>query len=423
MSSQSDPIVRALRRLIARDPSDPLRLDYAAIARFAESRLQAAGRMLAAPFQELLTTRTAPVAPVAPVSAPVAPVSAPVAPVSALVEPRPRSSAAIGRLARHRRPISLAACLLIVAVAAVSTQPTVSAAGDPSLPGSSAAPSDQGQYAVAAFYQLDGTIYNTIQVGDQAAVGGGFQWYTVVSGDTVMKIAGRFNLSVNTLYWANKRRLPDPESIQIGLRLLIPPVDGVVWVVGAGDTLSALAQKYKISTQAIVVANALPDENVTAGQILVVPVDPPSMPTAKPGCVGNCSYTGGTLRKPVAGYYTISQYYSSSHPAIDFSAASGTPVVASAGGTVVYAGWKTSGAGSGGGIVVWINHNGKLWTTYNHLSAEFVKAGQTVAAGQRIGSVGSTGNSTGPHLHFEVWVCYPWTGGNTSCTRNPLKYF
>jgi murein DD-endopeptidase MepM/ murein hydrolase activator NlpD len=298
----------------------------------------------------------------------------------------------------------------------------VSAAESRPSPTAGAEATAPAQYAGVAFYQPDGTIYNTIQIGDDPSAGGAYQWYSVVGGDTVGKIAGRFHISVDTLYWANKNRLPNPNSISVGLRLLIPPVDGITMSVKAGDTLSGLASKYKTTTQGIVIANNLPDESITAGQILVMPVDPPPMPTTKSGCTGNCSYTGGKLLWPVKGYYTISQYYSSRHPAIDLAAATGTPVIAAASGTVIYAGWKTSGGGVGGGIVVWINHNGKLYTTYNHLSAEFVSVGQTVSAGQRIGSVGMTGSATGPHLHFEVWVCYPWSDGTTSCARNPLKY-
>ncbi len=402
MSSQADSIVRALRKLTGRDPQEPLRLDGEALLRAAESRLRAAGRLVAAPFAELFGTR---------------PESSPAA------QARPDGSGAVlGLLARYRRPASLAACLLIVAVTVVATLPTVSAAESRPSPTPGAEATAPAQYAGVAFYQPDGTIYNTIQIGEDPAAGGGFQWYTVVGGDTVRKIAGRFSISVDTLYWANKSRLPYPDSIAVGLRLLIPPVNGVVIVITAGDSLSSLAQKYKVAANAIAVANVLPDDKLTAGQILVIPVEPKPMPTPKSGCVGTCSYGGGTLRKPIVGYYYISQYYSSRHPAIDFAAATGTPVVASAGGKVVYAGWKNSGAGAGGGIVVWINHNGKLYTTYNHLSAEFVSVGQTVAAGQRIGSVGETGNATGPHLHFEVWVCYPWTGGTTGCARNPLNY-
>ncbi len=406
MSSQTDLVVRALRRLITKDPEKPIRIDaetLGAVARGVESRLLAAARLAVAPFVELLR----PLAASAPASE---------APAGGL-------GAFAGWLARHRQVLSLAGCGLVVAVAAVFALPPVSAAESPLVPDGSAEPSAFMPQPEVAFYQPDGMIYNTIQLGDGPAGSGGYQWYTVVGGDTVAKIASRFHISIETLYWANKNRLPNLDSISIGLRLLIPPVDGITMVVTAEDTLGSLAKKYKTSTQEIMIANSLPDENITPKQILVMPVDPPALPVVrKPSCVGNCSYTGGTLLVPVKGYYRISQYYSSSHPAIDFAAATGTPVIAAAGGKVIYAGWKTSGGGQGGGIVVWIDHNGKLYTTYNHLSAEFVSVGQTIAAGQRIGSVGETGMATGPHLHFEVWVCYPWTNGNTGCARNPLSY-
>jgi murein DD-endopeptidase MepM/ murein hydrolase activator NlpD len=125
----------------------------------------------------------------------------------------------------------------------------------------------------------------------------------------------------------------------------------------------------------------------------------------------------------VPGHTNLSQGYTSVHRAIDIPAPTGSAVVAAYGGTVIFAGWKYAGSeGYGGGLVIWLSHGGKLWTTYNHLSAEFVHVGQVVSAGQRIGNIGMTGNATGPHLHFEVWACYPWTGGGTTCARNPLNY-
>lgn len=357
---------------------------------------------------------------------------------------RARLVGAVGRraspLTRHRRLVPLSACLLLVAVAAASALPPVSAAGraDPT-PSASSTPSgndgmgnsggadqtsaDQG----IDMYAGDGSVYNTIQAGDAPVASGGFQIYVVKGGDNLKKVAARFGIGVTTLYWANRSKLPDPDSIQIGLRLLIPPVNGVVVTVKAKDTLTSLASKYRVAVQDIVNANNLADSTVTVGQTLIIPGAPvAAIPTPKPGCAAGCggsTWNGGRLRWPVAGTWTISQYYSATrHPALDIAANAGTPVVAAAGGTVIFAGWKRSGGGYGGGIEVWISHGGKLYTTYNHLSAEFVSIGQTVSAGQHIGNVGMTGNATGPHLHFEVWVCYPWSDGTTSCARNPLNY-
>jgi murein DD-endopeptidase MepM/ murein hydrolase activator NlpD len=274
----------------------------------------------------------------------------------------------------------------------------------------------------------DGAVYNVIQTVDVASASGDFKIYVVQGGDSLNKIGARFGLSRNTVYWANPTRLPNPASIRVGLKLLIPPADGVTVTVRSGNTLSGFASKYKVSVQKIMASNAMTDTSVTVGQLLLIPTaQVPAIPTPKPagGPGGGIAWHGGKLRWPVPSSRTITQYFSSSrHPALDIGANTGAPVVAAYGGKVIFAGWKYSGsAGYGGGLVVWISHGGKLWTTYNHLSAEFVRVGQVVSAGQVIGHVGMTGNATGPHLHFEVWACYPWTGGGTACARNPLRYF
>jgi murein DD-endopeptidase MepM/ murein hydrolase activator NlpD len=224
----------------------------------------------------------------------------------------------------------------------------------------------------------------------------------------------------------------------------VPSVDGLVVVIGATDTIEALAVKYGVAVQEIVDANNLAGPNIVTGETLLIPgASGGPMPTPKPqtqttsgggsttsgggsttssGGGGSTTWTGGRLLWPVLGGSTISQRFHSGHPAIDIAAHQGQAVVAAAGGTVIYAGWKTSGGGIGGGIVVWISHNGRLYTTYNHLSAESVRIGQHVNAGQRIGSIGMTGNATGPHLHFEVWVSFPWGDWTTGGCRNPLSY-
>ena len=121
------------------------------------------------------------------------------------------------------------------------------------------------------------------------------------------------------------------------------------------------------------------------------------------------SYTGGRFHWPVVGGGNyISQYFHSGHGAIDIAADYGSPVVAAAGGRVVFAGWKSNG----GGWQVWISHGGGLYTTYNHMSGSRSAPARRVGRGQRVGRVGQSGNATGPHLHFEVWRGgMPWSGG------------
>jgi murein DD-endopeptidase MepM/ murein hydrolase activator NlpD len=264
--------------------------------------------------------------------------------------------------------------------------------------------------------------------------------YSVQPGDTLARVASKFGLAVTTIYWANQSTLPNPQLLRPGQTLAIPPIDGLVVVVGKNDTLGSIATKYGVASQDIIDANNLFDPTLFAGETIIVPgAETPPLPAPKGGASGNGSSTAwtGRLVWPVPGHKQITQRFGCTgvpseppygkcahyHDAIDIGAPEGSEVVAAAAGTVIYAGWKLAGSdGYGGGLVVWISHGGKLYTTYNHLSSEIVKVGQIVKAGQRIGSVGMTGNATGPHLHFEVWVCYPWTGATIGCARNPLNY-
>ena len=117
---------------------------------------------------------------------------------------------------------------------------------------------------------------------------------------------------------------------------------------------------------------------------------------------------------PVPGGF-ISQYFHAGHQALDIAGTYGQPVIAAAGGVVTFAGWKNNG----GGYQVWMSIGGNMFTTYNHLSAVSVGVGQSVAAGHEVGKLGMSGDATGPHCHFEVWIGPIWNGG----TRvNPLNY-
>jgi murein DD-endopeptidase MepM/ murein hydrolase activator NlpD len=415
------PTLRALRRLVARDPEAPIRVDLGVTRASLTASLREAVRPIGDSVGEILgDDRTAGSA---------GPTVA-TGPAGALGGP-------LARARRHRHLLPLGACLLLVAVAAVSAMTPVSASGAPAAtPGDSSAiagsdsGTDQSVDQTSVDQDVgsdlgDSNVYNVIQTVAIAPGSGDFQIYVVQSGDSLSKIAAKFGLSRNTIYWANTSRVPNPSSIRVGLKLLIPPVDGVTVTVKANNTVSGLASKYKVSSQKILVANSMSSAALTVGQLLVIPVaQVPAIPTPKPPSAASLAWHGGKLRWPVPGHTRLSQGYWSGHRAIDIIAPTGTPVVAAYGGTVIFAGWKYSGdPGYGGGLVVWISHGGKLWTTYNHLSAEYVHVGQVVTAGQRIGSIGMTGNATGPHLHFEVWSCYPWTGLTTACARNPLNYF
>ncbi len=261
--------------------------------------------------------------------------------------------------------------------------------------------------------------------------------YKVKSGDTLVDIAHKYDVSMMTLWWANK--LKSKDDLHVGQVLRIPPVSGLVYTVRATDTLDSVAARYKVDASDVIKLNGLEDPTLVVGQVLVLPGAkgapiPTPKPTPKPAVRstssrsssgssggghsgGSVHYTGGRFHWPVVGGNNyISQYYHYGHEAIDIAADYGSRVVAAAGGRVTFAGWKSNG----GGWQVWISHGSNTYTTYNHMSAITVGSGQSVGRGQQVGRIGQSGNATGPHLHFEVWIGPIWNGG----TRvNPLRYF
>ena len=287
-----------------------------------------------------------------------------------------------------------------------------------------------GDSASTGPFLQDGTLLKPVSVNTQVADGSNLlRTYTVQSGDTLTGIAGKFQVSMMTIWWAND--LSSKDALHIGQTLTIPPVSGLVVTVKDGDTLDSLAATYHINASDILTVNGLNDPNLIIGQTLILPgasgdaiptpaPTPTPKPAPKPVAVssggGTSRYTGGALLWPVVGGNNyISQYYHYGHWAIDIAATYGSTVRAAAAGTVIFAGWKSNG----GGYQVWISHGGNLYTTYNHMSAVLVGAGQRVGRGQQVGRIGMSGDATGPHLHFEVWIGPVWNGG----TRvNPLNY-
>lgn len=233
--------------------------------------------------------------------------------------------------------------------------------------------------------------------------------YTVVEGDTIEDIARRYGVSTETLLYVNDMYADD--ILQIGQELLIPTMDALVYTVAEGDTMWGIADAFSADFDEIVAAN--PDVNADAlqpGDILFIPGGtPPSRRTAvasrggsrTPAATGtfeiwpvsaNVSDWFGWRVHPVTGVWHL-------HDGIDLDASYGTPVAAVASGTVTTAGWL-----GGYGNAVKIDHGDGIMTMYAHLSEVAVSPGEWVEAGELIGYVGSTGNSTGPHLHFTVLV-------------------
>lgn len=233
--------------------------------------------------------------------------------------------------------------------------------------------------------------------------------YRVQEGDTVSSIALKFGVNIDTIMWENN--LKSVDAIKVNQILKILPVTGVRHIVKRGETIYSLAKSHQVDAQNIidypfnVFAN---DETfaLSAGQELIIPdgVKPKEIiiDTTRylartvapiPGVVGE-----GNFMWPTAGY--ISQKHAWYHQAVDIANKSNPNIVASQGGTVVTAGWN----GGGYGNYVVIDHGNGYRTLYAHMlnNSISVKAGEKVGQGQKLGLMGSTGRSTGTHLHFEV---------------------
>lgn len=229
--------------------------------------------------------------------------------------------------------------------------------------------------------------------------------YAVQPGDTVFGIAAKFGLQPETIMWSNRDLELNPDLLRVSDTLTILPVDGVYHAVKAGDTVVALAKKYKVQPAAIVSysLNALEGEGQTlqTGSYLIIPGgEKPFVPKAVniysgPIPAGAKKGTGAFVW-PASG--SVTQQYWNGHRAIDIGSWTGNLVVASDSGYVVHAGWDATGYGN----LIIVDHGNGYRTYYAHLNSILVRVGESVGQGQRIGSVGNTGNSTGPHLHFEI---------------------
>lgn len=242
--------------------------------------------------------------------------------------------------------------------------------------------------------------------------------YSVVKGDNLQTIAARYGLRPETIQWANPKLESNPDLLMVGDDLIIPPVDGVLHIVGGGDTLSNLAIKFKAEIADIVghpmnkLASA--DTPIARGSQLIIPhgVKPyvPQQVTIYRGPIPASAARGsGQFVWPASGQVT--QFFWGGHRAIDIGARSGSPIVASDSGYVIAArhGWN-----SGYGSMVMVDHGNGFVSLYAHMNTIYVRQGENIGKGQQLGTVGNTGRSTGPHLHFEI--------RNQSVKRNPFNY-
>lgn len=229
--------------------------------------------------------------------------------------------------------------------------------------------------------------------------------YEVKEGDTVTTVANLFDVTPNTIRWANDIT---GSKLKKGDTLIILPIDGVKHVVKKGDTLKSLAKKYKGDVDEIAEFNNLKvDGELVIGETVVIPdgeiyVDPPKpkVTVAKKTATKKILKTEsqGYYVRPVAGCVKTQGIHGNN--AVDIGCPVGTSIVASADGVVQVA--RPSGYNGGYGQMVIISHSNGSQTVYAHMSGVYVSQGQSVKQGEVIGATGNTGKSTGPHIHFEI---------------------
>ena len=227
-----------------------------------------------------------------------------------------------------------------------------------------------------------------------------YQTYTVKSGDTISGIAIKFGLTnISTLISVND--IGNVRQLGAGQKLKIPSIDGIVYTVKAGDTLSSIASANNVKLETLLDVNELTSETLTAGQVLFLPGVGLDQKTLQ-------SRMGELFILPIKANFRWSSPYGwradpftgvqSFHTGTDMACPEGTPILAAMSGKIAEVGNNRTY-----GNYIIINHTNGYQTVYAHMSKTIAKKGQWVSQGTKIGLVGSTGYSTGPHLHFMVY--------------------
>lgn len=286
-------------------------------------------------------------------------------------------------------------------------------------------PQAQAGVDIDSMYLTEEDYLATSPVGT-ASVKTEIELYTAQEGDSIGSLAQKYNVSSFTIAQANG--LAWDAQLKVGQELKIPPVSGILHTVVKGDTVSTIASKYSVTKEVVLYQNGmLPEDTLVVGAELIVPNGVMPAPVrdtnTSTGRANDTSWqpsasqlpsidAAGTLVKP-SNSCRYTQYYHYGHYAIDCAAPIGTPLYAADGGTVSKVSTGTWGGGYGNHVI--IDHGNGMKTLYGHMNVVYVTEGQYVGRGDNIGTMGSTGRSTGPHVHFEVI--------KNGVKQNPLDYF
>ncbi|MCK5027036.1 MAG: M23 family metallopeptidase [Candidatus Pacebacteria bacterium] len=230
--------------------------------------------------------------------------------------------------------------------------------------------------------------------------------YVVRPGDSVSQIAKMFGVSAKTIIWAND--LNNEGIIQPDQTLVILPVSGVRHIVQKGETVASIAKKYDADTEEVMDFNGFEKNHILAVDDTVI-VPGGEMQIEAPTSVARAYVVAPAGSTQQVGYYIrpvnggVKTQGIHGYNAVDIAASHGTPILASANGEVILSKYAEGNPWFGGyGNYVVIQHSNGAQTVYAHLSNNLVKRGWKVVQGQIIGYMGSTGRSTGTHLHFEI---------------------
>lgn len=245
--------------------------------------------------------------------------------------------------------------------------------------------------------------------------------YKVESGDTISSIGSKFKVSIDAILYVNN--LSDDSILRVGQTVVIPPISGLTHKVASGDTLASIGLKYGVSAQVVADFNYILDTNrLAVGSELIVPgAKVPERPTSSylpaPSTFATRVVSDETASKNFCVWPStvriITTYFTWYHNGLDVATplrGGMPPLFSCTGGTVTRAGWDPWGLG----LHVRISHGGNYETIYGHMSRIDVGVGDKVDRGESIGLMGSTGNSSGPHIHFIIKY--------KGVPQNPLNY-
>ncbi|MBI4714203.1 M23 family metallopeptidase [Candidatus Uhrbacteria bacterium] len=243
----------------------------------------------------------------------------------------------------------------------------------------------------------EGTTVPSVPVREEIEI------YVVQEGDTLGQISEKFGLNLSTVLWANN--LTFRSTIQPGQNLSILPSNGILYTVKSGDTLSRIARRYNVESEKILEQNKIASaDRLSIGVELLIPGgEPISQAPRRSAPVANL-FVSPSTQKVTEGYWlwptdwrVITQYYNWRHTGVDIDGDYTTNSYAARDGVVIYSGWR-----GGYGLTVEVDHGDGYVTRYAHHSKNFVSVGDVVKAGDALARTGTTGRSTGTHLHFEV---------------------